>query len=153
MGRHYSFKPGSFYRADDRTGFPQRAERTRKQWNGLIVDESVWEPRQPQDLVKGLKDQQSVQDARPLSPAQFVGPVYVQLAANVPPRAVTAELQSLAYVAVGDELGILMDDGAVWRVIVLSMDATTSSVTVAPPILLNASIDNEVINYRQSVGQ
>lgn len=29
MGRKLHYKPGSFYRTDDRTGFPQRAERTR----------------------------------------------------------------------------------------------------------------------------
>ena len=79
MGRHYSYKPGSYYVADDRTGFPQRAERTRVQWNRLRVDESVWEPRQPQDLVRGVKDNQTVADARPLAPAIFTGPIYEQM--------------------------------------------------------------------------
>ena len=82
MGRKLHYKAGSFYRTDDRTGFPQRAERTRREWTGLIVDENVWEPRQPQDLVKGVKDNQSVPDARPLGPAQYVGPISVQTTAD-----------------------------------------------------------------------
>lgn len=85
MGRKLFYKPGSFYRVDDRTGFPQRAERTRRQWNDLIVDERVWEPRQPQDLVKGVVDKQSVPDARPLAPNVFVGPIYLQMTAGSGP--------------------------------------------------------------------
>ena len=82
MGRKLHFKMGSFYRTDDRTGFPQRAERTRKEWNNLIVDEKVWEPRQPQDLVKGVPDIQSVPDARPLGQNIYVGPISVATTAN-----------------------------------------------------------------------
>ena len=72
MGRKLHYKAGSFYRTDDRTGFPQRAERTRREWTGLIVDENVWEPRQPQDFVRGVADDQSVPEARPRAPATFV---------------------------------------------------------------------------------
>lgn len=82
MGRKLHFKLGSFYRTDDRTGFPQRAEVTRKEWTGLIVDERVWEIRQPQDLVKGVVDKQSVTDPRPLGANVYVGPISVQTTAN-----------------------------------------------------------------------
>ena len=66
------YVPGSFYRIDDRTGFKVRAERTKKEWNGLIVREQSWEPRQPQDFVRGRKDQMTVPDARPRSPNSFI---------------------------------------------------------------------------------
>jgi hypothetical protein len=82
MGRKLSFRLGSFYRTDDRTGFPQRAERTRREWTGLIVDEARWEPRQPQDLVKGVPDIQSVPDPRPLGQNIYVGPISTQTTAN-----------------------------------------------------------------------
>ena len=81
MGRTLHYRPGSHYVADDRTGFVQRSERTRKEWNNLIVDDKVWEPRQPQDLVKGVPDIQSVQDPRPLGQNIYVGPISVQTTA------------------------------------------------------------------------
>ena len=81
MGRKLHFRPGSFYRASDRTGFPTRAENTRREWNGIIVEDKVWEPRQPQDLVKGVPDKQSVIDPRPLGQNVYVGPVSVQTTA------------------------------------------------------------------------
>lgn len=68
MGRERFYKPGSFYRIDDRTGFAFRAEYTQMEWTGLIVSKRVWEPRQPQDFVRGVNDDQTVPYARPRSP-------------------------------------------------------------------------------------
>lgn len=45
-----------------------RAERTRQEWNNLIVSDRVWEARQPQDFVKGVADNQTVPFARPRQP-------------------------------------------------------------------------------------
>lgn len=151
MGRHYFFKPGSFYRVDDRTGFPQRAERTRKQWNNLIVDESVWESRQPQDLVKGVKDQQSVQDARPLSPAQFVGPIYTQLTATVAIGSIDIPVNSTAGLVVGDPFGVVLDtDGGIYFVTyIIEIDA--GLVIIAAPLPGQASSGNLAVDYTPGV--
>lgn len=65
MGREFYYKPGSFYRICDRTGFAIRADRTKMEWNNLIVDQRVFEPRQPQDFVRGVNDDQTVPYARP----------------------------------------------------------------------------------------
>jgi hypothetical protein len=65
MGRENFYKPGSFYRICDRTGMAIRAERTQTEWQGLIVDKRVFEPRQPQDFVRGVNDDQTVPFARP----------------------------------------------------------------------------------------
>jgi hypothetical protein len=68
MGREFYYKPGSFYRIDDRTGFTTRAEHQQFEWTGLIIDRRVWEIRQPQDYVKGVTDDQTVPYARPVVP-------------------------------------------------------------------------------------
>lgn len=73
MGTKKHFRMGSFYRVDDRTGFPERAEDTQMEWNGLIVSRRVWEARQPQDFVRGVSDDQTVPYARPRSPNTWVG--------------------------------------------------------------------------------
>lgn len=118
MGRRLHFRPGSFYRVDDRTGFPQRAERTKQQWDNLIVDEGVWEPRQPQDFVRGVPDKQNVPDARPDSPPAFEGPLYYTLAATAPPLATVIDLQDASGIAIGDYLGIVLEDGSIFQTIV-----------------------------------
>lgn len=109
MGRKLHYKPGSWYRADDRTGFPQRAERTRMEWNGLIVDESVWEPRQPQDLVRGVPDLQSVPDARPLGQNIYVGPISVQTTANAVVGQQIIPVQTTFGFYVGAKVGCMLD--------------------------------------------
>jgi hypothetical protein len=73
MGTERFYKPGSFYRICDRTGFAIREGRTRKEWNNLIVSDRVWEARQPQDFVKGVDDNQTVPNARPRQPNVFIG--------------------------------------------------------------------------------
>jgi hypothetical protein len=68
--KHYV--PGSFYRICDITGFKVRAERTRKMWSGTIRRIASWEARQPQDFVKGVKDDQAVPDPRPRQVDRFI---------------------------------------------------------------------------------
>ncbi len=64
--KHYV--PGDFYRICDRTGFKVRANQTRQQWDQLIVRKESWEPRQPQDFVRGVADEQIVPMPRPRQP-------------------------------------------------------------------------------------
>lgn len=96
MGTERFYKPGSFYRIDDRTGFAVRAERTQKEWNNLIVSDRVWEARQPQDFVKSVTDNQTVPNARPRSPNPAVGTTLIaqfEVYGDLPGR-VSFEVQS-----------------------------------------------------------
>lgn len=68
--RHYV--PGDYYRIDDRSGFKVRAKRTRQEWTGFIVADNLWEIRQPQDFVKGVRDDQTVPLPRPRQPDTFI---------------------------------------------------------------------------------
>ena len=109
MGRKLHFKMGSFYRTSDRTGFPTRAENTRMEWNNLIVEDKVWEPRQPQDLVKGVPDIQSVPDARPLGANVFVGPISVQITAAAVIGQTIIPVQTTFGFYVGAKVGCMTD--------------------------------------------
>lgn len=73
MADDLHYVPGDYYRIDDRTGFKVRAKRTKKEWNNYIVREQSWEARQPQDFVRGRRDDQTVPDPRPRSPNVFIG--------------------------------------------------------------------------------
>ena len=72
MRRQYAnyYKPGDHNCICDRTGFKVKRSNARKEWNNLIVRRESWEPRQPQDFVRGKKDQPGVRDARP-RPADY----------------------------------------------------------------------------------
>ena len=72
MGTERHYKPGSFYRICDRTGFAIRAERTQREWQGLIVRKEVFEARQPQDFVRGVNDIQTVPFPRPRQTNTFI---------------------------------------------------------------------------------
>lgn len=58
---------------DDRSGFEIKSTTAKKEWTGLLVDKSEWEPRQPQDFVKGKADRMFVADPRPEATCEFVG--------------------------------------------------------------------------------
>jgi len=68
------YRPGDFWRICDRSGKKVRASRTEREWTGLIVDRDEWEPRHPQDFVRGVRDDQRVPDARPEAPDTFLLP-------------------------------------------------------------------------------
>lgn len=48
----------------DRSGRTIMASEARQEWNGLIVDKRYWEPRHPQEFVRGVKDDQAVRYTR-----------------------------------------------------------------------------------------
>lgn len=70
--KEWRYVPGDFYRICDRTGFKVRASRTKKEWNGLIVRDKSWEPRHPQDFVRGRIDPQVVPEPRPRQQNRFI---------------------------------------------------------------------------------
>jgi hypothetical protein len=71
MGKR-SFIPGQYLFICDRCGTPYYSRDGRIEWNGLFVCKYCYEPRQPQDFVRGLKDDQRVEIARPRQPDRFI---------------------------------------------------------------------------------
>lgn len=147
MGRKLHYKPGSWYQTDDRTGFPQRTDRMRKEWDGLIVDRRVWEPRQPQDLVRGVRDNQNVDDARPLAPNVFVGPTETTLSVTAPVLSVTGTLASNFGVSSGDTLSVMLDNGVPFLVAAFLNPAIPGQIVFSVPLPYQASSGNVVYNY------
>lgn len=66
------YKHGDYNVICDKTGFKVKFSETRKEWNGLRVWKEVWEPRHPQDFVRGRVDKMSVYDPRPEGDNVFV---------------------------------------------------------------------------------
>ena len=64
-----SYKPnfvsGDWKAICDRCGRLFKASQLRDEWDGLKVCEKDWEPRQPQDFVRGVADVQETPWSRP----------------------------------------------------------------------------------------
>lgn len=56
----------------DYSGFKIKKSQARMTWDGYLVKKEFWEPRQPQDFVRGRKDNQSVPVARPEQTDKFL---------------------------------------------------------------------------------
>lgn len=69
-----SYRPGDPYRICDVCGFKHRVSDTRLRWDGAIVCDADWEPRHPQDGVRGRVDRQRIENARPEPPPIFLDP-------------------------------------------------------------------------------
>ena len=72
MGDADHYKHGDYNAICDKCGFKYKASQLRKTWDNLMVCKKDWEPRQPQDFVKGVKDKQTVPWARPEPENVFV---------------------------------------------------------------------------------
>lgn len=59
------YRPGDYYLICDYSGFKIRRSDARMTWDGMLVHRDYWEPRQPQDFVRGRADKIAVENPRP----------------------------------------------------------------------------------------
>jgi hypothetical protein len=64
--------PGQWFIRCDRTGFRLPSAVCQFEWNNLLTWERVWEPRQPQDYLRGIPDNMSVPYGRPNQDPTFL---------------------------------------------------------------------------------
>jgi hypothetical protein len=53
---HNKYKAKEWNALCDSCGFKFKASELRLRWDGLMVDNACWETRQPQDLLRAVKD-------------------------------------------------------------------------------------------------
>lgn len=145
MGTEKHYIPGSFYRICDRTGFATRAGRTRMQWNNIIVRNDVWEPRQPQDFVKGVEDNQNVPLPRPRQTNSYEGPLhtFITTAANI--GDLTVEVNSTARMYAGDNIELVLDNGALLQTFIVQVVDDTH-LKFNDKLTWAASVNNDLTN-------
>ena len=66
-----------------------KASSLRQRWDGLKVDDDCWEPRQPQDFVRGVADYQAPPFTRPEQQDSFINFNFTQLIQFLVSSAVT----------------------------------------------------------------
>jgi len=84
MGRADYLKLGDHNAICDICGFKYKMSELKETWDGYMACSQDWNPRQPQDYVKGVQDNQSVEISRPDPPNVFVpesetGPIPPQI--------------------------------------------------------------------------
>ena len=72
MGRADYWKPGDPNAICDVCGFKYKLSQLKRRWDGVMACPEDFELRQPQDFVRGVKDQRAIPDARPEVPDVFV---------------------------------------------------------------------------------
>lgn len=76
MGYVSRYDRGDWKAICDSCGMQFKASELRLRWDGLMVDSKCWEPRQPQDFVRGVADVQAPVWTRPEQQNQFVPVTY-----------------------------------------------------------------------------
>lgn len=121
------------------------------EWNGLRVDGKVWEPRQPQDLVKGVPDIQSVPDARPLGANVYVGPISTQTTAAASVGQTTIPVQTTFGFFQGAKVGCMLDldNGTVFFTTIAS-PPSGSNMVLSNPLPGTMASGNLITLYKSS---
>ena len=79
MGHADYYKSGTYNGLCDRCGSKFKFSDLKLEWDGLYVctANGCWEARQPQDYVKGVRDDMAVPVSRPDQPNVFLDTIYV----------------------------------------------------------------------------
>lgn len=119
---------GDNYILDDLSGFKIRASRARiipgGQTGQLAVAPERWEPQQPQDFVRGVWDDETVQIARPRQQNRFVI-VGTQVTGFAPQGSTTVSVQDTVGFVVNARSQIVLDNGNLFVFRLTSIGANT----------------------------
>lgn len=153
MGRKrgIQYRGGTFLRTCDRSGFVTKAPNTKQEWTQAIVERRFWEARQPQDFVRGVKDDQTVPQARPQPPPIFVGPIFTTLSQNAALGATFLYLASVAGITASDKVGVMLDSGIVFNTSIVGPPAS-NGVNISAALPYAAASGNTFQDYEMAAG-
>jgi len=83
MGRADFYKDGDYNAICDECGKKYKFSQLKKRWDGLFVCSRDWEPRHPQDYLKGIRDNMSVPISRPEAANSFIAPFGVGISSII----------------------------------------------------------------------
>ena len=146
MRRRPHAKPGQWLVQCDRTGFTRYSGDTQVEWNGLRVWNRVFEERNAQDFVKGIPDDQSVPDARPLGVTTFIGPLVTEINATHAAGDTSITIGDATRMSGADILGIILDNGDTFRTTIQNVD-DGETITISPALPSATSAGKRVTNY------
>ena len=151
--RHYV--GGDYYQLDDNTGFKVRASTTRQQWNSVVTQPQHFNPRQVQDLVVGVRDDQSVPMPRPRQQNQYV---FASATVTAPAArgSTTIAVDTTIGFTVGDRCQVMLDQGEQFPFVLSAIGELTLSWTgpgLAGSVgtLYGDPIENQVVDLTSAL--
>lgn len=72
--RKNRYREGDYNVISDRSGQKYKRSQCRFTWDGFLVANHEWEPRQPQDFITGKEEGIAVSDPRPRKTDKFFTP-------------------------------------------------------------------------------
>jgi hypothetical protein len=72
MSYQSNYDKGNWKGICDACGRIVKSSELQRRWDGFMVDERCWEPRQPQDFVRGVADYQAPPYTRPEQSDSFI---------------------------------------------------------------------------------
>ena len=142
------FRFGDWNIVCDRTGKKKKRSECRREWTGSIVDAAHFEYRHPQDFIHGIKDDQSVPDARFLNQV-FTGNE-TTLGADELPGQTVLSVASTSNMTIGDTIVVSLDNDEN-HLSTISSFVPGDTVTIASAIPAKASSGNKVVIYSNQV--
>lgn len=148
------YKPGDWNVRCDLCKRKRKASECRLNWKNLFVcKDTCYDPRHPQDYVKGIPDNQTVAFSRP-AVAASVGETTLRIEANKDDTRVY--LNSIAGLADKDSVGITLDNGTIhWTYIngdpllsggaLLTKDGDVIYAKDGTPILIKGGMEGSII--------
>lgn len=137
------WSPGAHWVIDDVTGFKVLSTKTRKQWDGAVVAEDVYEPRQPQDLIRARRERPGVINARPRPNDTFIGPLTTVIAATALAGSFDIVVESTVRMAPADRLSIMLDNGDTFLT-TISIVVDLATLTLATALPCSTSVGMQV---------
>jgi len=67
---------GDYNAECDRCRFKYKASELKKEWTGLMVCVHCWEPRHPQDFIRGVKEAEPLPWTRPVPVLTYISVTY-----------------------------------------------------------------------------
>lgn len=84
MPQHNFFVMGQWNACCDQCGRVFKSGQLRPRWDNAMVCAQCWEPRHPQDYLRGIPDNMAVPWSRPWVPGFLVDPTYEDNALGTP---------------------------------------------------------------------
>lgn len=137
------YVPGSHYMLCDRTGFKRRVDKVRREWDQLEVWDKVWEPRQPQDFVRGVRDDQAASPIRARQVDQFtiVGTFVTAFQRRLQS---TVQVKTTLGFLVLDQVAVMLDEGDPYYPFIVGLTATSMDLCPVLPGSVGRGIDEGV---------
>ena len=151
MTNQNTYVHGSWNMISDRSGFKHKRGDMRKEWDGSWVHKDDFDPRHPQDRVKGVPDDQSVADPRPGATDTY-SETSTTLDAEELAGQTVLSVASTASMTVGDSVILFMDNDQTHLSTIASFVAN-DTVTINDATTYKAASGSTLVVYSNTTAE